>query len=184
MSKTKPFVLQVRDIVRKPGYSKELELTTSFDETLGEGVAAVAAGKDVDIRGLLESVHEGILVTGSASTVADIECSRCLDAATLDVEVDFTELFAYDRSEDSEMFVVGDSIDIEQIVRDAVVLALPFQPVCRPDCAGLNPETGEKLASGTEWTAPERIDPRWAALQQFQSNEDVPAASAGDVNKE
>lgn len=184
MSKTKPFVLQVRDIVRKAGYSRELELTTPFGEAVGEGVATVASDRDVEVRGLLESVHEGILVTGTATTVADAECSRCLDSTTLNVEVDFTDLFAYDRSEDSEMFVVGDSIDIEQIVRDAVVLALPFQPVCRPDCAGLDPETGEKLVPGTEWTPQERIDPRWAALQQFQSKEDVPADSAGDVNKE
>lgn len=184
VSKTKPFVLQVRDIVRKPGYSREFELTNSFGENVGEGVAAITAGRDVVIRGLLESVHEGILATGTATTVADAECSRCLDMTTLDVEVDFTELFAYDRSEDSEMFVVGDSIDIEQIVRDAVVLALPFQPVCRPDCAGLDPETGEKLVPGTARKPQERIDPRWAALQEFQAQEDVPADSAGDATKE
>ncbi|HIY65477.1 MAG TPA: DUF177 domain-containing protein [Candidatus Agrococcus pullicola] len=184
MSKTKPFVLQVRDLVRKPGYSRDLELTAPFGEIVGEGMATVGASRDVEISGMLESVHEGILATGSATTVADAECSRCLDPTTLDVQVDFTELFAYDRSEDSEMFVVGDSIDIEQIVRDAVVLALPFQPVCRPDCAGLDPETGAKLVPGTARKPKDQIDPRWAALQEFQAQEDVPADSAGDATKE
>ena len=152
----------------------------SFGEPVGEGLAVIPADAEVRVQGLLESVHEGILATGQADTTAKADCSRCLDPVTLDVEIDFTELFAYDRAEDSDLLVAKETIDLEQIVRDAAVLALPFQPVCRPDCAGLNPETGEKLTPGTEWNPPEQIDPRWAALEGFQASEDVPADSAGD----
>jgi uncharacterized protein len=58
-------------------------------------------------------------------------------------------------------------VDLEPVVRDAVVLALPFQPVCRPDCPGLDPETGEKLVHQPEQPAREVLDPRWAALEGF-----------------
>jgi len=52
-----------------------------------------------------------------------------------------------------------------------VVLALPFQPVCREDCPGLDPETGEKRTSSSEGPAREEVDPRWAALEGFQTEE-------------
>lgn len=159
-----PFQIGIRDLVGKPGQMREHELEASFDDRVGEGLAAVAPSETVAIDVRLESVHEGILATGVASVTADAECSRCLQAFRLPVEVDFIELFAYDRSEDSEFQVVDDAIDLEQVVRDAVVLALPFNPVDRPDCAGLDPVTGERLAPGTEWSPPEQLDPRWAAL--------------------
>lgn len=184
MATAKPFVQHVRDITHKPGESRELSFDATFGETVGEGLAVIPGDAPVHVSGLLESVHEGILATGQADTTATAECSRCLDPVTLEVEIDFTELFAYDRSEDSDLVVAKETIDLEQIVRDAAVLALPFQPVCRPDCAGLNPETGEKLEPGTQWSPPEQIDPRWAALQGFQTSEDVPADTAGDPNKE
>jgi uncharacterized protein len=57
---------------------------------------------------------------------------------------------------------------VEPVVRDAVVLSLPFQPVCRPDCPGLDPVTGERLADVGERAVPEAVDPRWAALSGLQ----------------
>ena len=184
MTNKTPFALHVRDIARKPGQSREFSFEAHFEDRVGEGLAWVEADTPVAVEGLLESVHEGILASGSATAAAAGECSRCLDPLTLYLRVDFGELFAYDRSEDFELFTIDDTVDLEEVVRDAVVLALPFQPVCRPDCAGLNPETGEKLAPGTTWTPPERIDPRWAALQEFKIDEPDPASDAGDRQKE
>lgn len=159
-----PFRIGIRDLVGKPGQMRAHGIDAAFDDKVGEGLAAVAPSETIAIDVRLESVHEGILATGVASTTADAECSRCLLPFRMPVEVDFVELFAYDRSEDSEFQVVDDAIDLEQVVRDAVVLALPFNPVDRPDCAGLDPITGERLAPGTEWSPPEQLDPRWAAL--------------------
>lgn len=180
MTTATDFVLRVRDIARKPGESREFSFQTSFGDRVGEGIAWVDGDAQVRVEGMLESVHEGILATGRSSVEATGECSRCLNPLTLELEIDFGELFAYDRSEDFELFVIDESVDLEEVVRDAAVLALPFQPVCRPDCAGLNPETGERLAPGTQWTSPERIDPRWAALQEFKIQDHDPAPEAGD----
>jgi uncharacterized protein len=160
----KPFQVGVRDLIGKPGQMREHELDDAFGDRVGEGLVVVAAQEPITVDVRLESVHEGILASGSASLTADAECSRCLETFRLPVQVDFVELFAYIRAEDSEFQVVDDVIDLEQVVRDAVVLALPFNPVDRPDCAGLDPITGERLAPGTEWSPPEQIDPRWSAL--------------------
>lgn len=160
-----PFSISVRDIVRQPGQMREVDLEGTFGEPVGEALARVGGDEPIDLDVRLESVHEGILATGTASTVARAMCARCLTEFDLELDVDFLELFAYDRSSDSDYLVVDDIVDLLPVVRDAVVLALPFQPVDRPDCAGLDPVTGERLEPGSAYVPPESIDPRWAALQ-------------------
>jgi uncharacterized protein len=118
----------------------------------------------------VESVSEGVLVTGTVAAPTVGECARCLGSLQGRVQVALTELLAYPNSateattdEDEVGRVVGDTVDLEQSVIDAVGLELPFSPVCRPDCPGLCPECGVVLA-----TEPghhhDRIDPRWAKL--------------------
>ena len=58
-----------------------------------------------------------------------------------------------------------DLVDLEPLLRDAVVLALPFQPLCRDDCPGLCTECGARLADDPDHQHEDAIDPRWAALQ-------------------
>lgn len=162
-----PFVISVRDIVRKPGEMREVHETAPFGQKVGEGLAAVLPDQPVDLVLRLESVHEGILATGTAEVTALATCARCLTEFDLDIDVDFLELFTYDGASESDYLVVDESVDMLSVVRDAVVLALPFQPVDRPDCSGLDPETGERLEPGTDYVPEETIDPRWAGLQGF-----------------
>ena len=160
-------MLPVRDLVRRPGEMREFRLTIPMSEQWGEGLVAVEKGEELDLDLRLESVHEGILVTGEADSTYRGECGRCLNPIEQPVEVEFQELFAYPADEAFDFEVHDDHVDLEPLIRDAVVLALPFQPVCRPDCPGLDPETGERLteSAGKEQDAP--VDPRWAALQQI-----------------
>lgn len=159
-----PYALRVRDLAHRPGEMREHSLDIEVPDAMGAGVIAVREGAEMRIDLRLEGLHEGVLVSGHASAEAEGECSRCLIDISEPVEVDFAELFAYDASEDFDFFVHDDHVDCEQVVRDAVVLALPFQPVCRPDCPGLDPVTGERLADIGEQRAHEVLDPRWAAL--------------------
>ena len=165
---TSPFDLAVHDIMHRPGEMRERVLDFAAPERLGEGVAHVDAGTPVHIDVRLEGLHEGILVSAEVDTVAHGECVRCLDPVTLPVEVEIQELFAYSPDEAFDFAVRDDHVDLEPVVRDAVVLSLPFQPVCRPDCPGLDPETGEKLAEDPDRMPREVPDPRWAALEGFQ----------------
>ncbi|MDQ1127465.1 uncharacterized protein QE428_002498 [Microbacterium sp. SORGH_AS 505] len=157
-----PFVLPVRDIVRAPGEMREFEVTVPAPEKWGEGLAWVDQGSDVRVDVRLESVHEGILVTADIAATYEGQCSRCLMDLTRPLEVEFQELFGYSGDEATDFQVQDDHVDLETGVRDAIVLSLPFQPVCQPDCPGLDPTTGEKL---TDAPVPEtQIDPRWTAL--------------------
>ncbi len=127
------------------------------------------ADLQLDLR--LESVLEGVLVSGTVRGVYTGECVRCLDPVDGAVTADIQELFVYpdvereqDEDEDEPPRLVRTLIDLEPVVRDALVLALPLQPVCSEDCRGLCQGAGCRLADDPEHQH-ERIDPRWAALQ-------------------
>ena len=162
-----PFSINVRDIIHHPGEMREHELTIPLTEKWGEGIVAVEAGTDVEIDVRLESVHEGILATAEIHTIFDGVCGRCLTELSESVEVEIQELFAYSGDEATDFEVQDDHVDLETLVRDATVLSLPFQPVCQPDCPGLDPATGERLTEAPIERADAPTDPRWAALQGF-----------------
>ena len=167
-----PFTVGVHDLMHRPGEQREKELDIVVPEKMGEGLVAVQKGTAMHLNVRLESVHEGILVSVDVDTEAAGECGRCLEPLTEEVQVDFQELFAYSLDEAFDYCVTDDHVDLEPVVRDAVVLALPFQPVCRPECAGLDPETGERLSEGQAQAPGESIDPRWAALHKLASEQD------------
>jgi uncharacterized protein len=140
---------------------------------LGLYVIGIPPGEQVVLDVRLESVVEGVLVSGTASARITGQCARCLDTLTDSLEVELIELFAYpdtatDGTTDPDEVsrVIDDLIDLEPMVRDTVLLALPQVPLCREDCPGLCPECGGKRAElGTDHRH-EMMDPRWAALRQ------------------
>lgn len=162
-----PFVLPVRDITHRPGEMREFTIEVPAPQKWGEGLVAVAEGEPVVVDARLESVHEGILVTGDIDTEYTGVCGRCLTDVAEGVRVAFQELFAYPGGEATDFEVQDDHVDLETLVRDAIVLSLPFQPVCQPDCPGLDPATGERMTESTGLLASELPDPRWAALQDY-----------------
>ena len=140
---------------------------------LGIEVLGVPEGSRVHIDLRLEAVMEGVLVTGTAQVELAGECARCLEPIEDTLEVDLQELFVYDDPDrtarptdldDEVSRLDGDLIDFEPLLRDAVVLALPFRPLCREDCPGLCIECGAPLADDPDHHHDAPIDPRWAAL--------------------
>jgi uncharacterized protein len=138
---------------------------------IGVELVAIEAGAPLELDLRLESVSEGVLVTGTVAAPTVGECARCLTPITGDIEIDLTELFAYpdsatdETTESDEMGrVIDDTVDLEQPIIDAVGLALPFSPLCRPDCAGLCPQCGVPLATAEPGHHHELLDPRWAKL--------------------
>jgi len=166
-----PYELSIRDLARRPGESKEFSLAVRVPEAFGNAVIAIPEGGELRIDGRLESLHDGILVTAAVAGTAEGECVRCLIPVAEPVEVDVQELFAYPGTSDFDELdyhVQGDSLDLEQVVRDTVVPALPFQPVCQEDCEGLCPVCGVRLLDhpGHEHETP--VDPRWSALNDLK----------------
>ncbi|MCU1478370.1 MAG: hypothetical protein JWQ64_3063 [Subtercola sp.] len=163
-SKT-PFTVNVWDLMHQPGELRERELDLVVPEKMGEGLVAIKAGSVLETDVRLESLHDGILTSVRVSGEAVGICGRCLKDISLPVRVEFAELFAYSQTGAFDYEVIGDHVDLEPLIRDAVVLALPFQPVCRPDCPGLDPITGERLDDLPERVPQEIVDSRWSALQ-------------------
>ncbi|MCL2516525.1 MAG: DUF177 domain-containing protein [Microbacteriaceae bacterium] len=184
MAAKNPYSLAVYDLMHKPGEYKELTLELDNPEKLGEGMISVPEGASVAIDLRLEVLHDGILVSGSVDATAVGECVRCLIDVSQPLQVDFQELFAYTKDEAFDFEVHDDHVDLEPLVRDSVVLSLPFQPVCRPDCPGLDPETGERLADHPDREPRENTDPRWAALADFRASEDTDAGTTGTDTEE
>jgi uncharacterized protein len=163
-----PYVLDTRDLGRRPGTQRTFSRVVPALPDLGSEVIGVPLGSDVELRLRLEAVMEGVLLSGTARATAMGECVRCLERVELDVEVDLQELYVYpgrahEEDEDDLREVEDDLIEIEPALRDAVVLALPFQPVCREDCPGLCTDCGARLADAPGHSH-ETTDPRWAAL--------------------
>jgi uncharacterized protein len=150
---------------------------------LGNDVLGVPEGSPLELDLRLESVVEGVLVSGAVSGTATGECVRCLDQVTVPVVVDLQELFAHpgqERDEDDDTDPLpemdGVLLDIEPALRDAVVLALPLQPLCRDDCPGLCPQCGARLADDPEHEHDE-TDARWAALRGLATGTENDSAS-------
>jgi uncharacterized protein len=174
-------VLDTKLVGRRPGTMSELTREVGAPSDFGTDVMRVEEGQPLTLDLRLESVVEGVLVTGSVRGTATGACVRCLDPVSQELDVTFQELFAYaDRAqhhhevasaddEDDELVLVGDLLDLEPVLRDAVVPALPFQPVCREDCPGLCSECGAHLADDPDHHH-ETLDPRWAALQNLTNS--------------
>jgi uncharacterized protein len=163
-------VLDTRELGRRPGSQREVSRTVPAPADLGIEVLRVPEGSTVELGLRTEAVMEGVLVTGTARAALEGECVRCLEPISEEIEVRFQELFVYDDREvdpDEELEVSklqDDLVDLEPLLRDAVVLALPFQPLCEDDCPGLCVECGARLADDPDHTHGEPVDPRWAAL--------------------
>ncbi|PZS33509.1 MAG: metal-binding protein [Pseudonocardiales bacterium] len=165
-------MIDTRDLGRRPGSMRRYHRYVPLAVGIGLDVIEVAAGAEVSLDVRLESVMEGVLVSGTASAPVTGQCARCLDPLVDQLEVELIELFAYpdtatDNSTDPDEVsrVVDGLVDLEPVVRDAVLLALPQAPLCSEDCPGLCPECGGKRAElGTDHRH-EKMDPRWAALQ-------------------
>ncbi len=164
-------MLDTRELARRPGSMRTVARVVDAPADLGTVVVGIPEGSEIELDLRLESVLDGVLVSGSAHGRARGECVRCLDAVEVPIDASITELYAYpghtlggDLDEDDEVRELQDDlIDLEPALRDAVVPALPYRPLCREDCPGLCPECGARLADDPGH-GHRRIDPRWEAL--------------------
>jgi len=174
-----PLVLDTRELGRRPGSQREVSRTVPAPADLGIEVLRVPEGSPVDLDLRIEAVMEGVLVTGTARAELEGECVRCLEPISDELEVKFQELFVYAdhavSEEDDEVSTLEDDlVDLEPLLRDAAVLALPFQPLCQDDCPGLCPECGARLADDPDHGHEAAIDPRWAKLTALENHPEQP----------
>ncbi|MEU2251778.1 DUF177 domain-containing protein [Nocardia xishanensis] len=185
------FVLDTRSLGRRPGTMREQQRTVTTAEKIGLDLIYIPEGAEVELDLQLQAVSEGVLVTGTVIAPTAGECSRCLEPFTGEVRLHLTELFAYPDStteqttEDDEIYRMDDDlIDLEPVVVDAIGLELPLQPLCTPDCAGLCPECGVRMAIAGSDHGHEILDPRWAGLAKFANESPGNGSPDADADPE
>lgn len=152
-------------LMDRPGEWSRLDITAAAPADLRIELIGVPAGSPMQLDLQLESVVEGIYVSGSVRAVAEGQDARTLEDLELPLDVAITELFVYESApEDEESYVVsGDRIDLEPAIRDALVMALPFRPLKDGDDGGDYSYTlGEDIDAGAD-----EDDPRWSALKSL-----------------
>ena len=160
-------VIEIHEMSRQAGTMREVRRTTEAPGEIGIGVIGVPAGSPVELDVRLEAVGEGVLVTGTAEVALAGECVRCLAPIRRDDVVDIQELYYYPGNgpdDDEASRIEGERIDLEPVLRDTVVLDLPFTPLCRDDCEGLCQTCGANLNDDPEHAHDVGIDDRWAGL--------------------
>ncbi|ARD41500.1 YceD family protein [Actinomyces gaoshouyii] len=177
-------VVDILDLPPTIGATKQIHLDLAAPEDLGTEVIGAEPGSPLVVDAALVSMEDGVLVRGSARTRIHGECVRCLTGIDEDREITFDELYllpdkaaeARADEEDEEaddLFVTGQTtIDLEPALRDALILGLPMRPLCRPDCAGLCSQCGERLDDLPADHHHDTIDPRWAALSELLPGSD------------
>lgn len=170
-----PFVVPVASLLRHVGATADVAFTAPFDPDGSlaaptPGAAEVVPGADVSVALTLVSFLGGVTATGHVTAPWRAACRRCARPVQGILEVRVAEQFrpGAGPDDDDAYPLVNETIDLRDLVRDAVVLELPLAPLCRPDCAGLCPTCGcdrNERACGCQ---PE-IDPRWATLDALRA---------------
>ena len=161
--------VDVRELLQKPGAHKHVVVRAPLDD-LATPVASVPPDRPVTVDVEIESVVEGLLVTGTVSATAVVNCVRCLREFDQELEVEVRELFSLEHSpadDEDEGYAVlpDDRLPLDTMARDALVLGFPAFPLHSPDCAGLCPVCGaDRNTTDCGHAGTENRDPRWAGL--------------------
>lgn len=189
--------VNVQKLIDRPGRSDDLQRSVDSAELVPEGEqdlrwdppgGVIDGNLQLDAR--LSSVVDGILVRGTIDVDLVMPCSRCLTEITDEATLALTELFHDPRKIEVEDYTEGEDyliesdlihLDLAPALRDAITLAIPSRPLCRPDCAGLCPTCGvdrneEECGHGNEVEQ----DPRWAALADLDLDDASADDEAGD----
>lgn len=163
--------MDVKELKGRPGAQDIFSRTVEAPEGLGTVLVGIAEHSDLALDLRAESVHEGVLVSGTASAVVTGQCGRCLDPISYPLTVDVMQLYSWSQEaldaegDDEETRVVTSdlTVDLEPVLRDLMVSELPFQPVCAEDCPGLCAQCGIRMEEDPGHVH-EQLDPRWADL--------------------
>ncbi len=160
--------IDVRDLLGHPGAARTVRVAEPLEDLHTE-LADVLEGAPVEGSLLLESVVEGVLVSGRLWGSMTLRCARCLAEFDRPFDVEVSELFARGAGPGDDEYALGPDgdLDTEPMVRDAVVLAMPFSPLCRADCLGLCERCGGDRNLRECRCAETPADPRWAGLQRL-----------------
>ncbi|HEY8218399.1 MAG TPA: YceD family protein [Acidimicrobiia bacterium] len=154
--------IDVADLLAHPGARRDVTVSAEIDAL--RGTAAVIEGP-VGVRASLERISHGIVVRGEVTARWAAQCSACLRALEQNLTVHVDELFEPSPVEGETYPLEGHELDLEQLVRDAVLLELPLAPHCDPPCG---PDAAGGASRPEDGDPDEATDPRWAPLAELE----------------
>ena len=157
--------IDVHGLMHHPGASRRVGMSEQLD---GVSTEIVSVTDPIQIKGLLEGVEEGVLVSGTVAGRMSCICARCLEEFSAEIDMEVRELFTPVLSEEEDGYpIIDGEVDLEPCIRDAVMLSIPFAPLCKEGCLGLCPRCGGDRNLSECSCGPER-DERWAALSTLK----------------
>lgn len=164
MTAARPLQVGVAELWRHPGTRRRVHERVPL-EGLAISTSAVPEGGEIEVDVELEAIAGGVVAAGTVAAPWVGACRRCLEQVQGVAEVDVREVFEPAATE-GETYPLGeDRVDLEPMVRDAVLLALPLAPLCSAGCRGPAPQA---FPTGTAEADAPRPDPRWAALDELR----------------
>lgn len=165
--------IQLRDLRRQP--EQDLDFRETMD--LHNVHPNIEDEVSVHVTAQARYSEELYVLDGQLSTTLTLTCSKCLTTYDFPLTVDWHESFSREKQADEEEeadvhFVSEDEVDLSPYIQEALLLEIPFVPVCRDDCQGLCPTCGINRNEASCDCKHEHIDPRLAELQKFFSSED------------
>lgn len=186
------WAIPVAKVASRAGQSKTIDAIFPAPSGIGDGIVGIAEGSDIHVAGTIDSIVDGLVFTGKITAPLYAECTRCLTDIKRDLSVDVTTFFPYDERvsagkdhghKNEEVDIIagedesedtyplsrdGGFADIEALLRDTLVEALPLQALCKEDCLGLCPQCGINLNENPEHQH-NIADIRFAGLEQLKA---------------
>lgn len=139
------------------------------------------------VEGSASRKGEEVRLRGRISAEVEVLCDRCLAAVRLPLEVEFDAAFIPREAEAGKTENVellsedlglaayeGDAVDLDELAREQLLLALPSRRLCREECKGLCPKCGTDLNAGRCSCEQSEFDPRWSALADWKDKSREP----------
>ena len=162
-----PFAVDIKPLEKVPGSVIHVRRTGELDGLVVTDVR-VPADQEIAVEADLAWAQEDVVVTATVRTRWEAECRRCLGEASGEVVVEVREVYEPASDQEETYALAGAQVDLEPLVRDAVLLGLPAAPLCKEGCQGLCPTCGTDLNDGTCGCESSPPDPRWSALDALR----------------
>lgn len=182
-----PWAVPVAQVASRPGQSKQIDTDFPAPSGIGDEIVGVKEGAPVHVSGSFDSIVDGLVFSARITAPVKAECTRCLKPIERDWGVDVTTFMPYESGEDTKgkngevdiiageeeaedvypLLADGAWADLEALLRDTLVEALPLQPLCSEDCQGLCSQCGVDLNEHPDHHH-EVTDIRFAALADLK----------------
>lgn len=164
-----PLLVNIAELLRRSGSIREID--KQVDASLFDFAdERIVVDSMVDVGLTLEALTDGIVVHGTVRADWRGECRRCLRPMTGRAQAEVQELYQVVISDPDAYPIVGEQLDLLEMTRENVLLAVPIAPLCRTDCPGLCPQCGADLQSAPCSCSREVRDERWAALDDLKTD--------------